>query len=188
MKVAEVMTREVKTCSPNDTLHNAAKIMWDEDCGCVPVLGRDSAVVGILTDRDICMAAYTQGITLHAIRVESAMAPNVISCDSEDDLADAEKLMRQNKIRRLPVMEDGRLAGILSLSDIAREADRERSEGQRRQIKAAEVAETLGEICAPRAHVNAEVTFGPEEGEREFQPKPPSKRGHLRKPHDRPRH
>ena len=186
MKVAEVMTLGAKTCSPNDTLHGAAKIMWEEDCGCVPVVDRNSKLVGILTDRDICMAAYTQGMTLHALRVESAMAPNVISCNGEDELAEAEKLMRQHKIRRLAVLENGNLTGILSLSDIAREADRERTEGQRREIKAAEIAETLGEICAPRAHVSAHVAFGPEEGERESQPTPRPKRGHLHKPHDRP--
>lgn len=187
MKVAEIMTVGVKTCSPSDNLHAAAKIMWEEDCGCVPVLDRDSKVVGILTDRDICMAAYTQGFPLHAMTVESAMAATVISCNPGDEIADAEELMRQHKVRRLPIVDDGgKLAGILSLSDIAREAERERREGERKQIKAAEIAETLGGISEARAHVDSHVTFGPEEGESEFRPSPPPKRGHLRKPHDKP--
>jgi len=171
---------------PRINLHRFPLAMWEEDCGCVPVVDRNSKLVGILTDRDICMAAYTQGMTLHALRVESAMAPKVISCNAEDELVEAEKLMRQHKIRRLAVMDNGNLAGILSLSDIARESDRERTEGQRQEIKATEIAETLGEICAPRAHVNAHVAFGPEAGERESQPTPRPKRGHLHKPHDRP--
>jgi len=187
MKVAQVMTASVKACSPSDTLHAAAKILWEEDCGCVPVLDRESKLAGILTDRDICMAAYTQGLTLHALTVESAMAATVISCNPEDEIADAENLMRQHKVRRLPIVDDsGKLVGILSLSDIAREAERERREGERKQIKAAEIAETLGGICEARAHINSHVTFGPEEGESEFRPSPPPKRGHLRKPHDKP--
>lgn len=186
MKVAEVMTRRVKSCSSNDTVHAAAKIMWENDCGCVPVLDRASKLVGILTDRDVCMAAYTQGLTLHALRVESAMAPNVVSCSPEDELAEAEKLMIQNKVRRLPVLEkSGKLAGILSLSDIGREAERQQREGQSRQITDVEIARTLAAICEPRAHANAHVAFGTEIGEMEFRPGPPPKRGHLRKPHDR---
>ncbi len=187
MKVAEIMTVEVKSCSPDDNLHAAAKIMWEEDCGCVPVLDRDSKLVGILTDRDICMAAYTQGLALNAMTVESAMAATVISCNPGDEVADAEEIMRQHKVRRLPTVDGGgKLAGILSLSDIAREAERERREGERKQIKAAEIAQTLGMISEPRAHINAHVTFGPEEGETEFRPTPPPKRGHLRKPHSKP--
>ena len=180
MKVAEVMTRSVKSCSPNDTLHAAAKIMWENDCGCVPVIDRASKLVGMLTDRDICMAAYTQGATLHVLRVESAMTPNVISCSPEDELEEAEKVMRQNKVRRLPVVEEsGKLVGILSLSDIGRAATREQS------ITDVEVAQTLAAICQPRAHTDAHVAFGDEVGEMEFRPSPPPKRGHLRKPHDR---
>jgi CBS domain-containing protein len=188
MKVAEVMTLGVKSCSPNDTLHAAAKIMWENDCGCVPVIDdRASKLVGILTDRDICMAAYTQGVTLHALRVDSAMASNVISCSPEDELAEAEELMRQNKVRRLPVLaENGKLAGILSLSDIGREAGREPDEVQR-QVTDAEIARTLAAICEPRAHTNAHFAFGIEVGEMEFRPGPPPKRGHLHKPHDRVR-
>jgi len=64
MKVEQIMTRIVHTCSENDTLNRAAQLMWENDCGCVPVIhgGNGSgAVVGVVTDRDVCMGAYTQG-------------------------------------------------------------------------------------------------------------------------------
>ena len=187
MKVGEVMTRNVKTCAPGDTLHLAAKIMWENDCGCVPIVNRESKLTGILTDRDICMAAYTQGMTLSMVNVESAMASTVVSCNPQDELEDAQKLMRRHRVRRLPVVDaGGKIVGLLSLSDIAREAERERREGERQQVRATDVAATLGGICAQPAHVDAHVAFGPEAGEREFPPTPAPKRGHLHKPHGRP--
>ncbi len=182
MKVSELMTRDVKTCGEHDFLNVAAKIMWDNDCGFVPVLGGNSRVVGILTDRDICMAAYTQGEPLHRLRAAGAMAQTVVSCTPEDDLATAEKLMKDNKVHRLPVCDSsGNIAGVLSLSDIAREAERERQSGRSKQVRSSEIAETLGAICQPRTHVADQVTFGPEEGEIEYRPAPPPPRGRRRK-------
>jgi CBS-domain-containing membrane protein len=143
--------------------------------------------IDMLTDRDICMAAYTQDMTLSMANVESAMASTVVSCNPQDELEDAQKLMCRHRVRRLPVVDaDGKIVGLLSLSDIAREAERERREGGRRQVRATNVAATLGGICEQPAHVNAHVAFGPEAGEREFPPTPALKRGHLHKPHGRP--
>lgn len=182
MKVAKIMTRDVKTCAPQDSLNVAAKIMWDNDCGCVPVVNGNERVVGVLTDRDICMAAYTQGEPLHRLRAESAMSQTVVSCGPEDDLATAEKLMRDNKVHRLPVCNsDGRITGIMSLSDIAREADRERFGAETKQIRSAELAEVLGAISQPHSHVGTPVEFGPEEGELEYRATPPPKKGRRRR-------
>jgi len=183
MKVAELMTRDVKSCSPHDFLQAAARIMWENDCGCVPVVDRESKIVGIITDRDICMAAYTQGVPLHQIRIDSVMAPKVAACASDDDLAEAQELMRQNKVHRLPVADpEGRLIGILSVSDIVMEAERQRK-GQRGGKKAAELVEILGALCEPRSHLESHLTFAPEEGEAEFRPGARLKHGHLHKPH-----
>lgn len=94
--------------------------MWDHDCGCVPVVDGRGRLAGIITDRDICMAAYTQGLPLEAIPVERAMSARVISCARGDDLETAHRLMRTHEIHRLPVADSrGRLVGILSLSDLA---------------------------------------------------------------------
>jgi CBS-domain-containing membrane protein len=182
MKVAEIMTRNVKTCAPQDSLNVAARIMWDNDCGCVPVVDGNSRVVGILTDRDVCIAAYTQGEPLHRLRVQSAMSQTVVSCASEDDLATAEKLMRDNTVHRLAVCDsEGRIAGIISLSDIAREAERERLGGEGKRVRSGEIAEVLGAVSQPRSHLGAPVEFGPEEGELEYRAAAPPKKGRRRR-------
>ncbi len=119
MKVADLMTRDVRACTIHDSLNAAARIMWDHDCGCAPVVDGHGRLAGIVTDRDICMAAYTQGLPLEAIAVERVMSPRVISCARGDDLETAHRLMRTHEIHRLPVADSrGRLAGILSLSDV----------------------------------------------------------------------
>lgn len=149
MKVGQVMKQAVATCGPHDTLDAAAGIMWDNDCGCVPVV-EDGRLAAMITDRDICMAAYLQGLPLNAIRVSSAMARNVFACRAEDTLAVAERLMRDNRIRRLPVVDaDDRLVGILSLSDLAVEAAREQAH-RKKDVTPKEIGETLAAVSHPR--------------------------------------
>ncbi len=97
MKVEQIMNRDVKTCHLQDSLNQAAKIMWEEPCGAVPVVDEQGRPVGFLTDRDICMAAYTQGKPLDELRVETVMAHKVVSCTTADDLGSAAQLMRQNR-------------------------------------------------------------------------------------------
>jgi len=155
MKITQLMTPNVKSCRPEDSLNIAAQIMWDNDCGCVPVVTESGQVVGVLTDRDICMAAYTQGASLQTLRVESAMAHKVITSRPEDSISTAETLMRENRVRRLPVVNtQGDLVGIISLNDIALEAEREHRAGVAAQITETEIGETLGTICH---HRNGEV-------------------------------
>jgi CBS-domain-containing membrane protein len=178
MRVKELMASEVVSCGPTDSLHLAAKLMWDRDCGSVPVVDHNNVVVGIVTDRDICMGAYTQGRSLHLIPVQDVMGASVVSCEPDDDLMTAEKLMRDNKVRRLPVCDaDGKLTGVISLSDIALEAERERRIGSGRAIRSTEVAEILGAVSEPRSHALVSTPFAPEAGETEFMPQPPPKRG-----------
>jgi CBS domain-containing protein len=149
MKVEETMTREVKVCAPSDVLNRAAQLMWENDCGCVPVVEGDSNVVGMLTDRDICMAAYTQGEALNAMQVSSAMAHEVFACRPSDDLLSAEQIMRQHHVHRLPVVSaDGKLVGVISLNDIARGADGPAAKS--------EVADTLAAVCTPRSQAPIE--------------------------------
>ncbi len=153
MKVEQLMTREVKVCSESDTLNRAAQLMWEADCGCIPVISAngDGKVIGLVTDRDIAMAAYTQGKQLWAIPVTQAMAHNVIACHAGDGVSQAEALMRDNQVRRLPVFDQSeRLVGMLSLNDVAREAQLEVSAGKRAEVTEDAVAETLASICRPR--------------------------------------
>jgi CBS domain-containing protein len=119
-RVGAVMTDEVRACSPDDVLQRPAQIMWDGDCGSVPVVEASGRLCGIITDRDICMAAYTKGLSLSSIRVADVMSRSVRSCTAEDTLERAIAIMAEAAVRRLPVVaEDGKLQGIVSLADIA---------------------------------------------------------------------
>jgi CBS domain-containing protein len=136
MKVERIMNRDVKVCDLQDSLDRAAQIMWENACGAVPVVDEASKPVGFLTDRDICMAAYTQGKSLGALRVVEAMANKVICCGAEQDLASAARLMRENRVRRLPVVgANGELVGLLSLDDIACEATRTLRDGVNSELR-----------------------------------------------------
>ncbi len=152
MKIERIMTHKVSACNQNDSLNTAAQIMWENDCGCVPVISADGSgvVVGMLTDRDICMAAYTQGKSLMQLPVTCAMSRKVITCKPTDDIRHAEALMSDKRIRRLPVVDDnGKLVGIVSLNDIVREAETERRSGAR-EVPGQEVVETLAAVCQSR--------------------------------------
>jgi CBS domain-containing protein len=143
MKVVELMVREVTACSPDDALNRAAQIMWENDCGCVPVVDRAARLVAMLTDRDICMAAYTSGRTLKDIRVSAAMSSELFACRPDDELLVAQKIMRERQVRRIPVSDEmGRLVGILSIADIARAT-------ASKAVTKAAAADTMVRICAP---------------------------------------
>ncbi len=151
MQVEELMTQAVQCCKTDDSLEQAADIMWSRDCGCVPVCDSDggSQAVGMLTDRDICMCALFQGKPLRDLRVSDAMARQLVAVRPNDSLSDAERVMQDARIRRLPVIDSrGALVGMLSLSDISREAAREQT-SSRRRVTDSEVNETLAAICQP---------------------------------------
>ena len=124
MRVSDVMTRDVSCCSAYDSLSTAARLMWDRDCGSVPVLEPDTGkVIGMITDRDICMATVLQDRAPGAITVREAMSDELHACSPEDTIVHAERTLRDNQIRRVPVLDrNGRLVGILSLADIVRVA------------------------------------------------------------------
>lgn len=147
MQVEQIMNQPAVACSVHDTLNTAAQLMWEHDSGAIPVMGNDDRVIGIVTDRDICMAAYTQGRPLQAIPVQAAMAKQVFTCRPDDSVEDAEQLMGAKQIRRLPVLNDaGQLVGMLSLGDIAREFGASRKKNVIREL-----VQTLAGICTPRA-------------------------------------
>jgi CBS domain-containing protein len=150
MNVREVMTKDVKTCGVDDTLSAAARIMWDCDCGCVPVVNSKDEAIGMITDRDICMAAYLQNRPIDQIFVSSAMSPAVHGCGPDDTLEVAEQIMREHQVRRLPVLTfDNQVLGILSLTDIAcvvAEGKRPHGPG----MSPAAIEATLAAVCRPR--------------------------------------
>jgi CBS domain-containing protein len=146
MKVASLMTREVASCRSDEALSVAAERMWTHDCGVLPVLDGDGRVVGMVTDRDICMSSWMNGAPPQALAVSAAMSRAVYACAPDDDISAAELCMRRNQVRRVPVIDGaGALVGILSLADIVRAAARDNGRS-RAEVPAQEVTSTLARI------------------------------------------
>ncbi len=146
MFVRQLMTADVKTCSPEDTLEAVARKLWDHDIGAALVVS-GAQVIGVITDRDLCMAAYTQRRPLHELRVATAMSRELHAVRPEAPLADALQLMKDAQVRRLAVVdEQGRPRGVVSMNDLTREATRART-----KLAPASVVQALAAICAPRA-------------------------------------
>jgi CBS domain-containing protein len=147
MRIGDIMSRPVVVARPDDTLEEAARLMWECDCGFVPVVDQENRVAGTVTDRDICMAAYTKGRALRDLRVSDAMAREVYSVREDDDVREAERLMADKQVRRLPVVDrDACPVGVVTLGDVARFAARERMGPGGGQ----EVTSSLAEISRPR--------------------------------------
>jgi CBS domain-containing protein len=154
MKVKDLTTTDVKCCADYNTLNIAARMMWEHDIGCVPVVNSEGRAVGMLTDRDTCMGAYIQGVPLTGAPVTRAMSKEVFSCTPEDDIEAAEKLMREKQIHRLPVLDlQGHPVGLISLNDIAREGAREAETKKARQVTDTEIAQILASVCTPRHRI-----------------------------------
>ena len=121
MKISDLMTENVVTCRTKDSLNRVAQLMWEHRCGCTPVLDETDRVVGLLTDRDLCMAAYTQGRRLDDMPVTSAMSRPVWTCLPSASVEEVEDIMMAHGVRRIVVAgPEGRLSGLVSLEDIAR--------------------------------------------------------------------
>lgn len=155
IKVKQIMTREVRTCRADDTLDVPARVMWENDVGVCPVVDEDKKVIGVITDRDICMSVFTKDAKLADLRVRDAMAKKVFSVQGGEPIAAAENLMKQFQVRRLPVTDaQGHLVGILSQNDLLREAVREHGKHQR-DVTIDEVATLLNKIGEPRTIARA---------------------------------
>ena len=147
MKVRDMMSRPVQTCRSNESLNQAAQKMWDADIGAVAVVDDKDRVVGMVTDRDLCMAAYTQGRPLSEIVIAQIMSRHLVACGPDDSIGDALRLMKMHQIRRLPVLDAARHAvGMVSLSDLVRWPERpSRGEG--------ELLDALAVVSQPRRPV-----------------------------------
>ena len=151
MRIEQIMTRFPRTCRPDHTLAHAARLMLENDCGCLPVTTCTGSgrLVGIITDRDVCMAAQSQKKPLSELQVDEVMERRVYTCNPGDAFAQAQATMWEERVRRLPVVNELRqVVGLLSLTDLAREATREQPPGQR-EITKAEICELLATISDP---------------------------------------
>ena len=143
MKIQSIMTKDVATCGPGTDLAAAATLMWQRDCGIVPVIGESGSVVGVITDRDICIAAATRGLAPSHIAAADAMSHPIHACMAADDVSEALAVMTQFQVRRLPVIdESGRLKGIVSLNDLVT------ASGRTKGPAAKDVLATLSAISA----------------------------------------
>ena len=138
MKVKELMTSNPTVVKPEETVAQAATLMKQEDCGALPVLA-NGKLVGMITDRDIVIRAIAAGKDPKATKVSEVMTadPVTTSPDASDD--DAEKLMAKSQVRRLPVVEDGKLVGILVTAQLARRGN------------TSELGETIRGISEPKS-------------------------------------
>jgi CBS domain-containing protein len=160
MQVEDLMTKTVECCEAGDSLERAAQLMWEHDCGCLPVCtaanGGDRKTIGVITDRDICMCALFQHKPLSELYVADAMANEVVACRTNDTVRQAETTMRDGHVRRLPVLDaQGSLAGMISLADLAREAAHN---GNQAEGSEWDVSDTLAMICTPPERVANERT------------------------------
>lgn len=123
MKVREVMAKQASFCGPETTLEEASFLMRRHNCGFLPVVGDGGNVIGVITDRDICIALGTRNRKPSDIRVWDVMPHKLFTCMEGDDVHCALKTLRSARIRRLPVIDrDGSLAGVLSIDDIVLKA------------------------------------------------------------------
>ena len=152
MRARDLMTSPVITCHVNDPLSIAANIMWDYDCGVVPVVNDDGKLTSIITDRDICMATYLQNRAPSDILVNSAMSTHAISASADASAEDVERLMAQHQVRRIPIVDvDGKPIGIVSMADLAIATAQPGS-----QLREGRLVATLASVDRPR-HLKPEA-------------------------------
>lgn len=151
MKVREIMTGDAGSCGLATNLAAAARIMWERDCGAAPVLDHEGRVIGVITDRDICMALTTRNHLASELTVGDVVSGSVKTCAPDDAVGDALKTMESEQLRRLPVVDgEGKLAGILSLNDIILHSKKGKS---KKHVSHAEVMDTLKALSQHRAPV-----------------------------------
>lgn len=151
MKVQDAMTSDVGFCRSDDNLATAAHIMWEKDCGAVPILDAENRLAGMITDRDVCIAVGTRGKSASEIGVAEFCRENIIACAPDDKLKAALKKMAKNQIKRLPVVsQNGKLIGIISLTDVLLKTDEDKK--LRKKIVSA-----LTEISKPQPILLTEI-------------------------------
>jgi CBS domain-containing protein len=150
MKIQDVMTSPARSCTPDAPIVDAARAMWDNRCGALPVLDEKGEPVGIVTDRDICMALVRKNRFPARIAVREVMTPYPFICQPQDGIEKALAIMAENQVRRLPVVNaEGHLVGIVSISDVAAALPSGRQEARGADAVHRMVAQTLLKISAP---------------------------------------
>jgi CBS domain-containing protein len=137
MIVKDIMKKAVATCAPDNDLSAVVEVMRERDCGFLPVVDRRGVVVGVVTDRDVCLAASAKHRLLARVSVDQTMSHPVFSCFSDENIKVVLATMAKRHVRRLPVLnKSGHLEGVLSLDDIV-QAPRQRGAATAEEIVAA---------------------------------------------------
>lgn len=147
MNIERVMTPDPATVTLTDDVTTAARIMRDKDTGIVPVMAWADGIerlAGVVTDRDLTLHSLLDHHTPGPFLVQECMTANPVTCSPSDTLEKALRLMEKAQVRRLPVMDDGELVGLVSLADIIRS----------HKVKTQDIYKTLGGICAPAKPVH----------------------------------
>lgn len=144
-RMSEIMTRDVATVHPRDSVQYAARIMRDEDCGAVPVVDGNGRILGMITDRDITVRLVADGYNAANASVDDCMTDDAFTCHADDTIRDALSVMSNHQIRRIPIVDNrDRVIGIVSQADLALKADRT---GGRRVKRA--FTDVVGDISEP---------------------------------------
>jgi CBS domain-containing protein len=145
MKVRDLMSTPARSCRPDSDLASVVKVMAENDCGVVPVTDLAGKVVGVVTDRDICIATATRRVLPEQLTAEQVMTKRVATCGPDDSIGAVLSTMHDRQVRRVPVVDDlGRLQGMVSLNDIVLAAD------GKVDLNSAEIVRTFAGICAHR--------------------------------------
>lgn len=143
-----IMSRNPVTCGEHDSLDAVARQLWEHDIGALPVTDGRGRAIGMITDRDIAMAAYIQGRPLDQLQARTARSRQLWCVRPQASLAEVERLMQEHQVRRIAVVDDGgRAVGMISLNDLARRADASRSA----MVGQEELSQTMRAVCMPRA-------------------------------------
>ncbi len=149
-KAQEIMSSEVATCRAEDSESKAAQLMWERDCGIIPVVDASEHVVGLVTDRDLCMGAYTSGKCLSELPVAHSMSSAAYSCGAGDSIEDVLGEMTEHKLHRVPIVDgEKRLVGVISMNDIVRHVAKLKDGGDRKRLESS-VVQAMAAICEPR--------------------------------------
>jgi CBS domain-containing protein len=125
-RIQELMTVKPRTVKTGDSIVDAAKLMRGEDAGIAPIVDGER-LVGVVTDRDIAIRVVAEGKDPATTKVEEIASGNLVTVEPGQDLDDALRLMAQHQVRRLPVVDDGKLVGIVAQADVAKHADAKRT-------------------------------------------------------------
>lgn len=145
MKVKECMCSNVACIKPETLVSDCAKLMCDKHIGCVPVCDNQNKIVGIITDRDIMLRTIACGKEVGQTPASEIMTCNVNCCNPETEVEEAEKIMSKEQIRRIPVIDNNKVVGILTLANLT----------NNKNVSTESVCATLENICSNNAK-NAE--------------------------------